>query len=109
MKWLKLTFIIALAIIFIGTSFVAIFGAGKVLGQVFKVYIFKYETCEYKPLPVRSAEEPQPEQASEKECYVDYNRAKRDISDGLAMLIIAFPIAYFSQRALRRLIKEAGE
>lgn len=109
MKWLKLTFIVALAIIFVGTSFVAIFGAGRILGQVFKTYIFKYETCEYRPLQARSIEELQQEQASEKECYVDYNRAKRDISDGLAMLIIAFPIAWLSQRALRRSIKEAGE
>ena len=46
MKRLKLIFIIALAIIFIGTAFTAIFGAGRVLGQVFNVYIFKYETCE---------------------------------------------------------------
>ena len=109
MKWLKLIFIIALAIIFIGTAFTAIFGAGRVLGQVFKVYIFKYETCEYKPIPIRSDNEPKPGEVSEKECYVDYNRAKKDISEGLALLIIAFPIAYFSQRALRRAIKEAGE
>lgn len=109
MKWLKLIFIIALAIIFIGTAFTAIFGAGRTLGQVFRVYVFKYETCDYKPLPARSAEEPQQEQTLEKECYVDYNRAKGSISDGLAMFLIAFPIAYISQKALRRFIKEAGE
>lgn len=109
MKWLKLTFIIALAIIFVGTAFTAVFSASRVLGQVFKVYIFKYETCEYQPIPVRSAEEPQQEQTLEKECYLDYNRAKKDISEGLAMFIIAFPIVYLSQRTLRRAIKEAGE
>lgn len=109
MKRLKLIFIIALAIIFIGTAFTAIFGAGRVLGQVFKVYVFKYETCEYKPIPIRLDNEPKPGEVSERECYVDYNRAKRDISEGLALLIITLPIAYFSQRALRRAIKEAGE
>ena len=110
MKWLKLIFIIALAIIFIGTAFTAIFGAGKALGQVFKVYVFKYETCEYKITPVRKEELLlEIPQESEKECYIDYNRAKKDISEGLALLLIALPIAYFSQRALRKSIKQAGE
>ena len=109
MKWLKLVFIIALAVIFVGTAFTAVFGAGRVLGQVFKVYVFKYETCEYKTPISREPSKPEQEQTPEKECYIDYNRAKRDISEGLALFIIAFPIAYFSQRALRRSIKEAGE
>ncbi len=107
MKWLKLVFIASLAIIFIGTSFIAIIGAGQVIGQVFKVYVFKYETCEYK---YPSAVEPnQDRKLTEKECYVDYNSAKRQIAQNLAMFIVAFPIVYFSQRALRRAIKEAGE
>ncbi len=111
MKWLKLIFIVALAIIFVGTAFTAVFGAGRVLGQVFKVYVFKYETCEYKPVPVSRelSEELKPEQISERECYIDYNRAKKDISEGLALFIVAFPIAYFSQLALRKSIKESGE
>lgn len=107
MKWLRLVFIAALAIIFIGTTFISIMGAGQVIGQVLKVYVFKYETCEHKyPTVIEPGQE---KESTEKECYIDYNGAKRQIAQNLAMFIVAFPIAYFSQRALRRAIKEAGE
>ena len=110
MKWLKLILVIAFAVIFIGTTFTAIFGAGRVLGQVLKVYVFKYEECEYKPVPMRQPVELEVNSTfPERSCDVDYNRAKRDISDGLAMFIVAFPVAWISQKSLRRYIKESKE
>lgn len=110
MKWLKFTFIVALAIIFVGTAFTAIFSSGRILAQIFKIYIFKYETCDYKSVPItREIVESRQEQLSERECYIDYNRAKKDISEGLALLIVSFPVAYFSQRVLQRSIKESVE
>jgi len=110
MKHPKLIFIIALAIIFVGTTFTAIFGAGRALGQIFKVYIFKYQECEYKAFPIVKEPSGIPEeQIPEKNCFIDYNRAKKDIAEGLALLIVTIPIIYFSQRTLRKTIKEAKE
>jgi len=107
MKNIKMIFVIALAIIFVGTTFTAIFGAGRALGQIFKAYIFKYQECEYKVIPlVREPGAMMEEQIPERECYIDYNRAKKDIAEGVALLIITIPIIYFSQRALRKTIKE---
>lgn len=109
MKWLRLTFIVSLAILFVGSSFIVIFGGGKLLGQVFKTYAFKYETCEYKPRPVYIQEPPteaQEQELSEKECFVDYNQAKKDIAEGLAMLVVSLPVTYLTQRQLRKEIKE---
>ena len=107
MKKVKMIFVIALAIIFVGTTFTAIFGAGRALGQIFKVYIFKYQECEYKAIPIaRDPGSIMEEQIPEKNCFIDYNQAKRDIAEGLALLIITLPIIYFSQRTLRKTIKE---
>lgn len=111
MKSIRIIFIIALAVIFVVTTFTAIFSAGRALGQIFKVYVFKYQECEYKAItPVRVLDvNTIKEQISEKECFIDYNRAKQDIAEGLALLIITIPIIYFSQRALRKSIREVNE
>ncbi|HUT96212.1 MAG TPA: hypothetical protein VMW82_01420 [Candidatus Paceibacterota bacterium] len=108
MKNFKIIFIIALAIIFVVTAFTAIFNAGRILGQVFKVYVFKYQDCEYKVIPIEVAPNAIPkEQPSIRECSIDYNGAKREIAEGLALLIVSIPIAYISQSSLRKNIKEA--
>src|SRR3990167_5157107 len=97
MHWLKFIFITALVVIFVGTSFIAIFGAARVLTALFKAYVFKAETCEYMPAKLRpvAMEEPQKQEFEEpeRECKIDYNRAKEDIAEGLAMFIISAPIA----------------
>ena len=110
MKWVKLIFVISLAIIFVGTTFVAIIGAAQILDQVFRVYILKYETCNYGPRAL-SVEKPVEisDEKMVKECYVDYNHAKRGISTGLSMLLIAFPIALISKKGLKKAIKEMKE
>jgi hypothetical protein len=108
MKNLKLILIIALAVIFVGITFTAIFGGGKMLGQIFKAYIFKYEQCDYKAMPLPIAREPESisiDQVIEKECYIDYNQAKKDIAEGLALLIITIPVIYLSQKGLKQAIK----
>lgn len=109
MKWLKLTFIASLAILFVATSFLAIFSGGRILGQIFKTYVFKYETCEYKlrPIPLKELQA-EPEESS-RECYIDHNRAKKDIAEGLAMLIVSLPVVYLTQQHLRKEIKENVE
>ena len=112
MKNIKTIFIIALAIIFVGTTFTAIFGGSKALGQIFKAYIFKYQQCEYKANPIPIVKDPNSmpiDQVIEKDCTIDYNQAKKDIAEGTALLIVTIPIIYFSQRTLRRTIKEVKE
>jgi hypothetical protein len=108
MKNFKIIFIIALAIIFVVTAFTAIFNAGRILGQVFKVYVFKYQECEYKTImPIKTSDvDITKEQPLERECFTDYNQVKREIAEGLALLIVSIPIVYVSQRSLRKNIKE---
>lgn len=104
MHWLKFIFIVALVIIFVGTSFIAIFGAGKVLTALFKAFVFKVETCEYKPvrtektLPIPGFEAP------EQTCKIDYNRAKEDIAEGLAMFIVSIPISLALFKKIKNLL-----
>jgi len=108
MQYLKLLFLLALVILFVGTSFSAIFGGGKVLTSLFKAYVFKVETCQYdyraKPIPVEVGGEILAEEPTE-ECKIDYNDAKRDISEGLAMVIVATPIAFLLFRKIKEHLK----
>jgi len=110
MNWLRFIFITALLVIFVVTTIVAIFGAGKVLTAVFRMYVFKVETCEYgapkiaRPLSVEKTT-PQFEEP-ERICKIDYNRTKEDISNGLAMFIIAAPLAFVFFRKTRKFIYE---
>ena len=108
MHWLKFIFITALVVIFVGTSFIAIFGAGKVLTALFKAYVFKAETCEYGPSKLRpvAIEDPAKQEFEEpkRECKIDYNRAKEDIAEGLAMFIISTPIAFILFRKTKNLL-----
>ena len=112
MHWLKFIFITALVVIFVGTSFIAIFGAARVLTALFKAYVFKAETCEYMPAKLRQvAAEPakvesvkQEFEDPERECKIDYNRAKEDIAEGLAMFIISAPIALVLFRKTKNLL-----
>ena len=93
MDKLKLLFVAALAIVFVITTITAMFGGGRVLDSVIKTYVLKVETCQYKSVPrVAEVEFVEPEQ----ECKIDYNRAKGDIAGGLAMFLVAAPIAGFA-------------
>ncbi len=112
MNLVKLTFIAALALLFVVSSIMTILSSSNFLGSVFRTYVLKYETCEYRPLPVMEMTEERmavkPAAQSEKNCYVDYNQAKWNIAEGLAMLIISFPVAFLTYRQLRREMREAG-
>ncbi len=107
MKWIKVTFVAALAIIFVGTAFIAIFGAGKVIDAVFSTYVFRVEMCQYGPVakPVIADDSGRIGDEFNEECFIDYNSAKRDISSGFAMFLVSLPIAYLSYRQLMRSIK----
>lgn len=116
MTYLRFLFLLALVVLFVGTSFSAIFGGGKLLTAVFKAYVFKVETCRYdymsKPLPAAEpVERPAPaNQVDYKEvCKIDYNDAKRDVAEGLAMMIIASPIAFLLFRKIKEYLREKIE
>ncbi len=112
MTYLRFLFLLALVVLFVGTSFSAIFGGGKMLTAVFKAYVFKVETCRYdylpKSLPVVPIERQAPaSQEDYKEvCKIDYNDAKRDVAEGLAMMIITAPIAFLLFRKIKEYLRE---
>lgn len=111
MNWLRFIFIIALLVIFVVTAIASIFGAGKVLTAVFRSYVFKVETCEYRP-PKIISRIPETKEIQEvpaepdRECKIDYNRSKEDISNGLAMFLVAAPLAVIFFRKTRKFIYE---
>jgi len=109
MNYLKSLFLLALVILFVGTSFSAIFGGGKVLTAIFKAYVFKVETCQYnyKPRPIMAEEKPQIEEEPEEKCKIDYNDAKKDIAEGLAMVIVTTPIALLLFRKVKDYLRES--
>jgi len=104
--WPKLVFTIAIAIVFVVSTFVALFGAGSMLNATLRTYVFKVEECIYRPVaaPIESektvVEEPQ------EECKVNSNNAKGNIADGLGMFILAAPLALVSFWQTRRTVKE---
>lgn len=111
MNWLRFIFIIALLVIFVVTAIASIFGAGRVLTAIFRSYVFKVETCEYRPPKIVRLAAPDqkiPEIAEEqpRECKIDYNRSKEDISNGLAMFLVAAPLAVLFFKKTRKFIYE---
>lgn len=90
---------LAFAVVFVGTTFMTIFGAGKLIDTTLSTYVLKYETCDYKPA-VRIEPE-QPQELNKEECSVDYNRAKNDLASGISMFVVGLPVAWFVLRKLR--------
>ena len=105
MNKIKLIFGVGLIILFVGSTFISLFGAGNALQSVLRTYVFKVEDCNYKyaPRPIDREEYVEPEET----CSIDYNRTKRDIANGLAMFLVSTPIALMSIRQGRKMwIKE---
>lgn len=99
MKWLSLIFSLSLAVLFVGTSFTAVFGAGRALNEVLRTYVFGVEYCEYVPVLRKDGEFAEPT------CKPNTNRAKENVADGLAMLLVGAPVAIISFRNLKKNIK----
>ena len=94
MNKIKLIFGVGLIILFVGSTFISLFGAGNALQSVLKTYVFQVEECNYKyaPRPIDREEYVEPEET----CSIDYNRAKKDVAEGLAMFLVSIPIALLS-------------
>ena len=111
MNWLRFIFIAALLVIFVVSTITALFGAGEMLNALFRTYVFRVETCEYRPpkiiTRVPETKEIETVEEPERECKIDYNRSKEDISDGLAMFIIAAPLALVFFIKTRKFIYES--
>ena len=54
--------------------------------------------------PAKSESAKQEFEEPERECKIDYNRAKEDIAEGLAMFIISAPIALVLFRKTKNLL-----
>lgn len=86
---------LGLTILFVGSTFITLFGAGQSLQAVLKTYVFQVEDCkyDYAPRPVN----PEEKFIEPKEiCFIDYNRTKKDVAEGLAMFLVSAPIAGFA-------------
>ena len=92
---------IAVAILFLVSTITVLFTTGSALGEVFKTYVFKVERCSFKEVPILEPEEPR--KIPEEECKLDYNNAKRVLSESLALLIISIPLSIFTYKKLMSL------
>jgi len=103
MRIISLVVSIMLALVFVVSTVTILFSTGRMVNAVFDAYVFKVDNC-YGPryFPVEEGEE----SPKEPECVIDYNQAKRDISGGLALLIVAAPLAYFSYKKSLALVRE---
>ncbi|MEX2054375.1 MAG: hypothetical protein WD883_02440 [Candidatus Colwellbacteria bacterium] len=109
MKIINLVVSIMLALVFVISTVTVLFSAGRVVNAGLDAYVFKIDNCygpRYLPTEVGEGEKEVPEQP---ECFIDYNQAKRDVSGGLALLVVAAPLAYFSYRKSLSLVREGKE
>lgn len=107
MKLMRLVVSISLALIFVISTVTVLFSTGRMINAAFDAYVFKVDNC-YGPRPMveKVGEDGTP---VEYECGIDYNQARRDISGGLALLIVAAPLAYFTYRKSLSLVREGRD
>ena len=89
MKWFKVIFAVALSAILVVSALSALFGAGRMLNAGLQTYVFQIEECRYdypRPIPVEPDGNVLPQEPQET-CFIDHNRAKREIAGGLSMFI----------------------
>ena len=97
-----------LALVFVVSTITVLFSTGRMVNAVLDAYVFKVDNCygpRFTPAEVGEDEKPTPEP----ECVIDYNQAKRDTSGGLALLVVAAPLAYFSYKKSLALVREGRE
>lgn len=106
MKIISLVVSISLALIFVISTVTVLFSTGRMVNAAFDAYVFKVDNC-YGPrdLPIDVVGE----ETKTPECGIDFNQARRDISGGLSLLIVAAPLAYFSYRKSLALVREGRE
>lgn len=105
MKIIRLVISISLSLIFVVSTLVAVFSAGRIVNAVLDTYVFEVDNCYY-PRPVAIEDPAVGEKPEMEECTVDYNQAKRDVSGGLAQILVLTPIAIFSYKKSMKLLKE---
>lgn len=106
----KLVFAGALAVILVVSALTALFGAGRVVNATLRTYVLKVEECRHdypRRVPLEGADEEYEE--PKEECFIDYNATKRDIANGVGMVIVATPLAWFMYRNTRKMIEERKE
>lgn len=107
----------AIALFFIVSSLVALFGLAQAGNTALQAYVFDVEECRYDfsaPRPPDNDTRPVIDAADSsagEECLIDDNRVKREIIDGAIMFIIFGAVALFLffssvQPTLRKLKNE---
>lgn len=94
---IKVIFSLVLAVLLITGVMMTVFSSARIVNVVLGTYILEVEDCRYDY-----------DSSSEKSmeiCDIDYNDAKRQIVDSVALLIFALPLSYFTYNQFRRLIK----
>lgn len=105
-KVVKTVILVTIAILFLVASIMSIVSASNIISETTKTYILEVERCEFKSIP-RPVEAPNKEEfISEEKCKIDYNRAKEELAESAAVLIVSLPIAIFTYRRLFKIYKE---
>lgn len=99
--------VIALSLVFVVSTVVSLFGAGRAINAFLKGVVWDLYPCIYRPMlaPVdlREAGSTAKELKLENpECVPDKKRPLEDMVDGLAMLLPAAPLAYITFRQVRK-------
>lgn len=91
--------IIALSLVFVVSTIVALFGLGKSLNAFFKGVVFDLYPCTYRfklaPEPIRVTGSTASETV-EDTCEPDKKRPLEEIIDGMAMFLPSAPLAWFA-------------
>lgn len=105
MKALKFIFTLALAVIFVVTTFLAVFGLGKVIDQVLKSYVFGIENCTY-PYAVYPEVRHAGSTSQKAVCEPGRNEVGREVAEGLSMFLVGLPVAIVAFRETKKSIRE---
>ena len=101
MKSLRFVFTLALAVIFVVTTLVAVFGAGKVIDQGLRV-LLKLYPCDYQLVaePVRVEKE-----KTDLVCKPNGQYIKENLIQGLSMFLVGLPVAFISFKQTKKSLK----
>ncbi|MYE38014.1 MAG: hypothetical protein F4X82_00640 [Candidatus Spechtbacteria bacterium SB0662_bin_43] len=94
---IKIVFSLALAILLIVGVMMTVLSSARVMNALLGTYILGVEDCRFENRP--------PSKESIEICSIDYNEAKREIADNVALLIFALPLSYLAYDQFRRMIK----
>ena len=111
MKVFKLIFSISLSVIFVVSTITVLFSASSVLRAGLETYVFKVDNCydryAYEAVPLKEVGESTTTTKEKPNCEeINKNETRRRLSEGLATLIVATPLAWLTFKKSQSLLKE---